>query len=70
MRIKITFIAIFLTGMVYSCGNGNGDEKKADTTETLNNRYEDDTTVNNVNRALDQAVDTVKIKKKDTLKKN
>jgi hypothetical protein len=68
MRIKIVFIAILLSGLIYSCGNGNGDTKKADSTETLNNRYEGDTTVNNVNRALDQTVDTVKIKKKDTTK--
>ena len=68
MRIKITFLVILLTGFIYSCGDGNGESKKADTTETMNNRYEDDTTVNNVNRALDQTVDTVKVKKKDTTK--
>ncbi len=70
MRIKMAFIGILSTVLTYSCGNGNGDAKKADSTETLNNRYEGDTTVNNVNRALDQTVDTVKIKKKDTTKKN
>lgn len=70
MRIKITFAAILLTSLIYSCGDGNGESKKVDTTETMNNRYEDDTTVNNVNRALDQTVDTVKVKKKDSSGKN
>ena len=70
MRIKIAFVVVLLTGLIYSCGNGNGETKKVDTTETMNDRYEGDTTVNNVNRALDQATDTVTIKKKDTSKKN
>jgi len=70
MRIKIAFAAFLLTGLIYSCGNGNGEGKDVDTTETMNNRYEGDTSGNNVNRALDQATDTVTIKKKDTSKKN
>ena len=70
MQIKIALAAILLTGTICSCGDGNGDGKKVDSTETMNNRYEDDTTVNNVNRALDQTVETVKVTKKDTSGKN
>jgi hypothetical protein len=69
MRLKTILICAFFAGFIYSCGNGNGTVKDVDTTETLNDRYEDDTTMNNINRSLDKAIDTVTIKKVDTSKK-
>ena len=67
MKVKGVLLAGFFALMISSCGNGDGgDGKDVDTTETLNDRYNDDTTMNNVNRATDQATDTVTIKKKDT----
>ena len=68
MRLKTILIWALITGLFYSCGNGNGTVKDVDTTETLNDRYEGDTTMNNVNRSLDKATDTVTIKKVDTTK--
>jgi hypothetical protein len=68
MRLKTIILSVLIIGFIYACGSGNGDVKDVDTTETLNDRYEDDTTMNNINRALDKAVDTVTIKKTDTSK--
>jgi len=68
MRLKSILTFALFAGVIYSCGNGNGAVKDVDTTETLNDRYEGDTTMNNVNRALDKAIDTVTIKKVDTTK--
>ena len=69
MQLKTILICASLSALIYSCGNGNGTVKDVDTTETLNDRYEDDTTMNNINRALDKATDTVTIKKPDSSKK-
>ncbi len=69
MRLKTILICALFAGLFHSCRNGNGTVKDVDTTETLNDRYEDDTTMNNINRALDKATDTVTIKKPDSSKK-
>ena len=69
MQVRTTLVSAVFAFLICACGNGNGDRKDVDTTETLNDRYEDDTTMNNINRSLDKAIDTVTIKKADTTKK-